>query len=212
MGTRPPRPAQPQALRLDVARVAREKGVLSKRGPMAGQPSVDALRRGAGIGYATAHELLRWPNRLARIDLATLERVAQFYGVHPAELFVYDAAIPPRERPQPATSPLKASAEGGLARLRRVGTGGPGGYRQPVPPAFGGIASQAWGPDAAGAAIDDLGGVDGTPDITDALTCHSQAHQPAVLPQRRMSCGSWGVTRIHWRGRSYWRCKRLASI
>jgi hypothetical protein len=84
MGTRPPRPAQPQALRLDVARVAREKGVLSKRGPMAGQPSVDALRRGAGIGYATAHELLRWPNRLARIDLSTLERVAQFYGVHPA--------------------------------------------------------------------------------------------------------------------------------
>ena len=118
MGTRQPQPYQPRALRLDVARVARERGIVSRRGPKAGQPSVEALRRGAGIAYATAYELLRWPNRVSRLDLGTLERVARFYGVEPWELFTYDPAIAPCERPQPRRQPLGEATEGFIERLR----------------------------------------------------------------------------------------------
>jgi hypothetical protein len=65
MGKRQPRPITPQALRLDVARVARQRGVVSKRGPKAGEPSVTALRLGAGLGYSTAHELYPTSVKLA---------------------------------------------------------------------------------------------------------------------------------------------------
>ncbi len=90
MGRRQPRPIQPVALKLDVASVAQRRGVVARTGPKPGRPSVSALMRGAGIGYSTAFDLLRRPWRITRLDLGTLERVARFYGCHPAELLVWD--------------------------------------------------------------------------------------------------------------------------
>ena len=63
MGKRSPRPIQPVALKLDVASVAKQRGVIARTGPRPGRPSVSALMRGAGIGYSTAYYLLGrpWP-------------------------------------------------------------------------------------------------------------------------------------------------------
>src|SRR4051812_27766741 len=101
MGSRAPRPMQTVALKLDVARVAKVRGVVSRSGPQPGRPSVSALMRGAGIGYSTAYDLLRRPWRISRLDLGTLERVCQFYRCQPAELLVYNAEAPVRERSVP---------------------------------------------------------------------------------------------------------------
>jgi hypothetical protein len=111
MGRRQPRPIQPVALQLDVATVAKRQGVIARTGPKPGRPSVTALMQGAGIGYSTAFDLLRRPWRISRLDLGTLERVSQFYGVHPAELLVYTPGAPPRDRPIPATNPLRNGAD-----------------------------------------------------------------------------------------------------
>jgi hypothetical protein len=107
MGKRQPRPIQPVALKLDVTSVAKRRGVIARTGPKPGRPSVSALMRGAGIGYATAFDLLRRPWRISRLDLGTLERVAQFYQCHPAELMVYTSDAPLRPRPAPVRNPLQ---------------------------------------------------------------------------------------------------------
>jgi hypothetical protein len=78
MGRRPPRPIRPVALTLDVASVALRRGAIARTGPKPGRPSVSALVQGAGIGYSTAFDLPRRPRRISRLDLGTLERVAQF--------------------------------------------------------------------------------------------------------------------------------------
>src|SRR5437870_2850738 len=111
MGKRPARPIQPVALKLDVASIAKRQGVIARTGPKPGRPSVTALMEGAGIGYSTAFDLLRRPWRISRLDLGTLERVSQFYGVHPDELLVYDADAPLRDRPVPARNPLRNGAD-----------------------------------------------------------------------------------------------------
>src|SRR5262249_62314268 len=107
MGRRAPRPIRPVALKLDVASVAKRRGIVARTGPKPGRPSVSALMRGAGIGYSTAYELLRRPWRISRLDLGTLERVCQFYGCEPAELLVYDPDAPVRARPVPTANPLR---------------------------------------------------------------------------------------------------------
>lgn len=119
MGKRPPRPIRPVALELDVATVAKRRGVIARTGPKPGRPSVSALMQGAGIGYSTAFDLLRRPWRITRLDLGTLERVARFYGCHPAELLVYDSDGSPRPRPTPTRNPLGEGSEDFLGRLRR---------------------------------------------------------------------------------------------
>src|SRR2546430_1316189 len=119
MGKRAPRPIQPVALKLDVAGVAKRRGIVARSGPKPGRPSVSALMRGAGIGYSTAFDLLRRPWRISRLDLGTLERVCQFYGCEPAELLVYDPGAPVRARQHPGRNPLKEGPEDFLARLRR---------------------------------------------------------------------------------------------
>ena len=118
MGKRQPRPIQPVALRLDVATVAKRRGSIARTGLKPGRPSVTALMRGAQIGYSTAFDLLRRPWRISRLDLGTLERVAQFYGCHPAELLVWDADAPARERPVPQANPLRDSPLAMVERLR----------------------------------------------------------------------------------------------
>jgi hypothetical protein len=111
LGIRQPRPFQPVALKLDVAPVAKQRGVIARTGPKPGRPSVTALMQRAGIGYSMAFGLLRRPWRIDRLDLGTLERVSQLYGYHPAELLVYTPDTPPRERPVPARNPLRNGAD-----------------------------------------------------------------------------------------------------
>src|SRR5262249_44517188 len=110
MGRRAPRPIRPVALKLDVASVAKRRGIVARSGPKPGRPSVSALMRGAGIGYSTAYDLLRRPWRISRLDLGTLERVGQFYQCEPAELLVFDPEAPVRARPTPARNPLQNGA------------------------------------------------------------------------------------------------------
>jgi hypothetical protein len=86
--------------------VAKRRGSIAYSGPKPGRPSVTALMRGADTGYSTAFDLLRRPWRIGRLDLGTLERVARFYGCHPAELLIWDADAPARQRPVPQTNPL----------------------------------------------------------------------------------------------------------
>src|SRR5712692_2111171 len=120
MGKRAPRPIRPVALTLDVAAVAKRRGIVARSGPKPGRPSVSALMRGAGIGYSTAFELLRRPWRISRLDLGTLERVCQFYRCQPAELLVYDPSAPVRQRPVPTANPLLEAPEAFLDRLRQL--------------------------------------------------------------------------------------------
>jgi len=120
MGKRAPRPIQPVALKLDVAGVAKRRGIVARSGPKPGRPSVSALMRGAGIGYSTAFDLLRRPWRISRLDLGTLERVCQFYRCQPAELLVYDPDGPARARPTPAVNPLLEAPGAFMERLRQM--------------------------------------------------------------------------------------------
>jgi len=108
------------ALKLDVAGVATRRGVVARSGPKPGRPSVSALMRGAGIGYSTAFVLLRRPWQITRLDPGTLERVARFYGCHPAELLVWDPDAPVRGRAVPTANPLSGTMEDFMARLRRL--------------------------------------------------------------------------------------------
>src|SRR5215212_2931888 len=110
MGARTARPMQDVALKLDVATVAKRCGSVAHTGPKPGRPSVTALMQGAGIGYSTAYELLRRPWRISRLDLGTIERVAQYYGCHPAELLVSTLGAALRERPVPVRNPLQNGA------------------------------------------------------------------------------------------------------
>ena len=131
MGTRPPRAHQPHPLHLDVVRIARERSIVSNRGPKAGQPSVDALRRGAGIGYATAYELLRWPNRVRR--LASISSSALLFAIivfgAPSVPYGSNAAVPSQVETTP-TRPISAANLGirptsesvQQAALQRVGS------------------------------------------------------------------------------------------
>jgi hypothetical protein len=132
MGRRAPRPIQPVALKLDVAGVAKRRGIVARTGPKPGRPSVSALMRGAEIGYSTAYDLLRRPWRISRLDLSTLERVCQFYHCQPAELLVYDPGAPVRERPVPTANPLRDEPAAFMEGLRqmspvRAGSSGPDG-------------------------------------------------------------------------------------
>ena len=93
------------ALYLRVREMSLRRGVVSHTGRRPGEPNIVAIMRGTGLSYGTLYHMLRKPWRIKRLDLATLERVCQFYQRQPADLFLYDAEAPPGVRPVPVRNP-----------------------------------------------------------------------------------------------------------
>src|SRR4051794_3080112 len=87
--TKPPEPTTGQVY-LRVAEMARRRGVVTRKGPLADSPNLQAIMRGTGLSYQALYTMLRRPERIQRIDLATLERLCAFFQCEPGELLSID--------------------------------------------------------------------------------------------------------------------------
>jgi DNA-binding Xre family transcriptional regulator len=88
------------AVRLDVERVCRERGIVVERGPHKGRANLAMLGRLTGLSYVTLYNLLRRPGRHQGVSLETLTRLCEGIGCEPGELFSYEPFSPagvPRE-------------------------------------------------------------------------------------------------------------------
>jgi DNA-binding Xre family transcriptional regulator len=78
--------------------MCRRRGLVSRTGRTPGKPSIAELRRRTGLSYQTVYTLLRKPQRVRRIDLATLERLCAALRCNPGDLLKIDWRYSPHPR------------------------------------------------------------------------------------------------------------------
>jgi putative transcriptional regulator len=72
-----------------LAEVARERGVVVKRGPHKGKVSLTKILNGTGAAYTTIFPLLRHPEQAKGISFDLLERLCRFLDCQPGDLIKY---------------------------------------------------------------------------------------------------------------------------
>lgn len=86
-GTQPPPPGK---IVIRVAQVARERQIVNKHGPYAGQVSASGIQRATGLAATTIHRFLHEPENLSMMDLPTLARLCGGLRCTPGELLHYE--------------------------------------------------------------------------------------------------------------------------
>jgi DNA-binding Xre family transcriptional regulator len=109
-------------VRLRVAELCRQRGLVSRRGPTPGQPSVRGLVARTGLAPGQVSKLRRRPWELEHIGIRTLELLCRGLECEPGELFVWGDERPqrPKSHPSPAhTPPARDRAQRWQARWDR---------------------------------------------------------------------------------------------
>jgi DNA-binding Xre family transcriptional regulator len=107
---------------LRVAELCRERGIVSRRGPTPGQPSVRGLVARTGLAPSQASKLLRRPWTLEHLGLRTLDLLCRGLACEPGELFQWGDERPgrPQAHPSPAhTPPVRDRAQRWQAQWER---------------------------------------------------------------------------------------------
>src|SRR3954454_22204794 len=94
-------------IRLRVADLCYERGLVSRTGRSPGKPHVSALVARTGLPTKVVQKIVRRPHELDMLSFRTLERLPPAREGEPGELFGWDDAQPPRPKahPWPANTP-----------------------------------------------------------------------------------------------------------
>src|SRR3954471_20283695 len=94
-------------IRLRVADLCYERGLVSRTGRSPGKPHVSALVARTGLPTKVVQKIVRRPHELDMLSFRTLERLAYAVECEPGELLGWDDAQPPRPKVHavPANSP-----------------------------------------------------------------------------------------------------------
>lgn len=137
MSKRPPAThVEPPAGRiiLRVAEMARQRGIVSRTGRWRGYPHLEAIRAGTGLSYQALYTLLRRPDRVRRLDLATLERLCAFIQCEPGDLLRMDWDAQPHPRQHTETvNPLSKAWQATRPEWEQILRPKLGGQRPRVP-------------------------------------------------------------------------------
>jgi DNA-binding Xre family transcriptional regulator len=122
---------------LRVAEMARKCGVVNTSGRWRGRPHLEAIRAATGLGYQALYTMLRRPERVQRIDLATVERLCAFFQCEPGDLLKIDweAAPHPREHTE-TVNPLSKAWQATRPQWERTLRPKLGGQRPKVRPVW----------------------------------------------------------------------------
>jgi DNA-binding Xre family transcriptional regulator len=120
---------------LRVAEMARQRGIVNISGRWRGRPHLEAIRDGTGLSYQALYTLLRRPDRVQRIDLATLERLCAYFQCAPGELIDIDwnSAPHPREHTE-TVNPLSSAWQSTRPEWEQIMRARLGGQRAKVRP------------------------------------------------------------------------------
>src|SRR4051812_46426334 len=94
-------------IRLRVADLSYQRGLVSHTGRSPGKPHVSALVARTRLPTKVVQKIVRLPHELDVLSFRTLERLAYALECQPGEFFDWDDAQPPRPKahPRPAHTP-----------------------------------------------------------------------------------------------------------
>src|SRR3954449_94294 len=85
-------------IRLRVADLCYERGLVSRTGRSPGKPHVSALVARTGLPTKVVQKIVRRPHELDMLSFRALERLCYALECEPGELFGWDDAQPPRPK------------------------------------------------------------------------------------------------------------------
>jgi DNA-binding Xre family transcriptional regulator len=74
---------------IDLARIMKERGVVSHGFVYEGYPNLSALERGTGLAHNTVYSLLRHPENVQQVSLPVLARICEFLHCQPSDILRY---------------------------------------------------------------------------------------------------------------------------